>query len=359
MALPDNNRNPNLDSGSSRPPLPLRSRIAATIKTSLIFIEDSNTINEDGPTIIKSLVFRVGQTEGSIMFDVTSGPESQRDFFKIIATQFPTRWGVAFHMEGNREIIEVQLLEAEKRQHALEHGMLFPQDNGCNLPTPALDNDAKIIRLNLSHLPFCHEEEILIGLRKSLNIFGRIVDSAEADIPYALLTHNVPWWNSPSRGFRATWHDMPPFSTYRHDATGTHIARDCPKTRHHKRTKIVPVKVQPKCWECDSTKHLRHACPLKKPRRTPTSPTFSDYITPDVDPTYRDLMDITEPLVLDSEDMDMNAIPERKDNLSDSQLEACLFDALDNTYQSTSTPTETVVSGDCINSSPNNGVSSM
>lgn len=154
---------------------------------------------------------------------------------------------------------------------------------------------------------------------------------------------------------------MPPYCTYCHDATGTHNARDCPKTRHHKRAKVVLVKAQPKCWECDSTEHLRYACLLKKPRRTPTSPKFSDYITPDVEPTSRDSMDITEPVVLDSddEDMNMNAIPERKDSLSIIQLDARLFDVLDNTYQSTSTPMETVASGDCTNSSPNNDASSM
>ncbi|KAG2204345.1 hypothetical protein INT47_009387 [Mucor saturninus] len=187
MALPDNNQNPNLDSGPSRSPRPLWSRIAATTKTSLIFNEESNTVNEDGLTIIKSLVFRVGRTEGSIMFDITSRPEPQRDFFKIIATQFPTRWDVAFQMEGNRKIIEVQLLEAEKRQHALEHASLAP--NGS-------------------------------------------------------------------------------------------------------------VKAQPKCWECDSTEHLRHACPFKKPRRASTSP--------NVEPTSRDLMEITDPVVLDSDDKDMD-----------------------------------------------------
>lgn len=66
--------------------------------------------------------------------------------------------GVAFHMEDYRKIIKVQLLEAEKRQYALENEILFPQDNACMLPTPALDDEAKIVSLNLGHLPFCQEQ---------------------------------------------------------------------------------------------------------------------------------------------------------------------------------------------------------
>lgn len=61
-----------------------------------------------------------------------------------------------------------------------------------------------------------------------------VIDTYQSEeaVPYAQLSHNVPWLNSPSRGFRATWHDMPPFCTYCHDASDAHIARECPKTRH-------------------------------------------------------------------------------------------------------------------------------
>lgn len=82
------------------------------------------------------------------MPDVTSRAKTQRDFFSMGVLLF------------TRKVI-VRILKFnfwKKRKHATEHGMLF-QVNLRILLTTALDDG----------------EEISIRLRKSLDVFGRIV----------------------------------------------------------------------------------------------------------------------------------------------------------------------------------------
>ncbi|KAI9324441.1 hypothetical protein BD770DRAFT_335032, partial [Pilaira anomala] len=103
---------------------------------------------------------------------VTSRSESQREFFKIISTQFPNRWGVAFHMEGTRKVVEINFLKDEDTKKTLEKGLLFVDTKERILPTPSMKETAQVVRLQLSQLPFLSEDEIQLGLRHTLSQYG-------------------------------------------------------------------------------------------------------------------------------------------------------------------------------------------
>lgn len=348
MALPDKNQNPHSDSGPSHLQRPLWSRIVATTKSSLIYTDTTTSTSDDGIITLKSLVFRVGQAPDSLMFDVTSRPESQQDFFKIIATQLPTKWGVAFHMEGSRKIIEINFLNKNDTDSTLASGLLFPQDKLRILPTPALNDEAKIVRLNLTNLPFFAEDEILYGLKRSLKPYGHVLDVGisrerayhtyigqgyvvldtfqpeDAEEKYLPLTHNLTWEDSSTRGFRATWHNMPRYCTYCHDGTGTHTANDCPeKAPRHKRSKPSPI--QPTCWNCASTDHVKKNCPVLKPRKTPTlnqPPTPTTTGSPPVSENTPARVRVDAPFMDTSEDNDVPMKENNNDEESSMQLDS-------------------------------------
>lgn len=294
MALPDKNQKPNLDSGPTHSPRPLWSRIAATMKSSLMYNDTMTSTDSDGLNTLKSLVFRVGKSTNSLMFDVTSRHESQLDFLRIIATQLPNRWGVAFHKEGSRKIVELNFLNPIDTDNAISTGLLFTDTNTRILPTPALNRESHIARIHLSDLPFLSEDELVIGLRQSLKNYGHVLDlgisrernyntyvgqgyavldlyqTIDNEKEYLPLNHNIPWADSTTDGIKATWHNMPPYCTYCHDSSGTHNANDCPtkSSRYKKAKPSTALKLA--CWNCESTDHVKRDCPQLKPRKIST-----------------------------------------------------------------------------------------
>lgn len=284
MALPNKDQNHTSDSGPARNyGSKLWSRIVSTDRTSLLHNAQTTSNSENGYTVHKSLIFRNGRSTGSVMFDVTIRPETQKDYFRIIASQLPNRWAVAFHKEGHRKVIEVNFLEEDDRKHALDTGMVFEQDKIKILPTEALEGEAQIVRLSLSHLPFISELELHQGLHSTLRQYGKVLDvgisrekdyntyvgqgyavldtfvPADSETQFDTLSHNIPWRGSSSNGFRATWHNMPPWCSYCHDDSGTHVARTCPQK---------PESQKVTCWHCHAVGHFKSECPSKKPRKT-------------------------------------------------------------------------------------------
>lgn len=306
MALPTNNSNPHLDSGHTHHARPLWFRIVQTTRSSLIHDDTPSHPSVDGVITLKSLVFRVGQSDDSLMFDVSSRKESQSEFYTIVAEQLPHRWGVTFHQEGSRKIVEVYFTEECDANDALVNGLIFLEDKIRILPIRALREEAKVVRLSLSNIPFMKEEDTLFGLNSRLKQFGKVLDvgltrekkhqtyigqgyavldvfqSADAEEKYTPLNHNISWGPSTTRGFRATWHNMPPYCVYCHDGTGNHTAVDCPdKAPRNKRTKLNTT--TPTCWNCDSTQHLKRDCPKVKPRKSTTTTTMPDYVDESMD----------------------------------------------------------------------------
>lgn len=293
MALPTKDQNHISDSGPARPNRPqLWSRIVDTTKSSLLHEDQVSIDQETGYTIHKSLTYRKGRSSGSVLFDVSIRPETQKQFFGIIAKAFPNRWGVAFHMERNkRKVIEVCFLKEEDRAEALLKGLVFEDNKVRILPTPALEHEANVIRLSLSHLPFVAEDALLEGLRASLVPYGRVLDVGisrekdyqtyigegyavldtsipdDADEAFTELSHNIPWEQSLTNGFRATWHNMKPWCSYCHDDSGDHTARICPQR---------PGTQKAVCWNCNTRGHFKSECPAKRPRKSPLSVTNTD-----------------------------------------------------------------------------------
>ena len=290
MALPNMNQNPKVE--KPKPPSPqqtklqpnrLWSKVVGTTKSSLLY-ESKSKDATSGLTTLKSLVFRQGRSPGSVFFDVTSRPESQTDFFGLIAKQLPKRYAVGFCKEsGNRRLIEVNFLQdTEALQEALLKGLVFEKDNVRILPTAAKDKEINAIRIAVSNLPFISEIEIMCGLRDTFTPYGVVLDVGierekefntfvgqgyvvidnsheETQSPFAALNHKLSWCNSKAHGIHATWHNMPPWCTYCHDSSGTHTARTCPERPSHQ--KIV-------CWNCHEIGHYKTECPAKKPRKS-------------------------------------------------------------------------------------------
>lgn len=290
MALPNMNQNPKV--GKSKPPSSpqtqlqpnrLWSKVVGTTKSSLLY-ESKSKDATSGLTTLKSLVFRQGRSPGSVFFDVTSRPESQTDFFGLIAKQLPKRYAVGFCKEsGNRRLIEVNFLQdTEALQEALLKGLVFEKDNVRILPTAAKDREINAVRVAVSNLPFISEIEVMCGLRDTFAPYGVVLDVGierekefntfvgqgyvvidnsheETQTPFAVLNHKISWCNSKANGIHATWHNMPPWCTYCHDSSGNHTARTCPERPSHQ--KIV-------CWNCHEIGHYKTECPAKKSRKT-------------------------------------------------------------------------------------------
>jgi hypothetical protein len=261
----------------------LWSKVVGTTKSSLLYDTKSKDATS-GLTTLKSLVFRQGRSPGSVFFDVTSRPETQTEFFGLIAKQLPKRYAVGFCKEsGNRRLIEVNFLDdTEALNEALRKGLMFEKDNVCILPTAAKNKEINAIRVAVSNLPFISELEVMTGLRNTFAPYGIVLDVGierekdfntfvgqgyvvidnsheETHPPFAALDHNLSWCNSKASGIHATWHNMPPWCTYCHDSSGKHTARTCPERPSHQ--KIV-------CWNCHEIGHYKTECPAKKLRKS-------------------------------------------------------------------------------------------
>ncbi|KAG1469573.1 hypothetical protein G6F56_003181 [Rhizopus delemar] len=295
MVLSDKISNHSVKAVTPRPPpsQPLRtgkmpwSQVVARQRTSLLHHTNAVNENSDSTTkTVKSKVWRVGRSPGSVLLDMTSRPESPLQLMALIADQYPSRIAVATTKEGNRKIAEINFdPEDPKMDQIVAEGIFFEKDNLYLCPCKALDTSVRLIRLRLSNLPFLSEAKLLPQLLSSLQPYGSIMDLGLLREPvtgtymgteYAILsvpigddsflplTHHLPWANVLDEGFYAVWNDMPTYCRYCHQEG--HAVSECPKKRS---TRV--------CWNCHKTGHIAAECskdkPSKKARKTPTAPT--------------------------------------------------------------------------------------
>lgn len=154
----------------------------------------------------------------SLMFDVTSRPESQHELFKIIATQFPNRWG-----EPSR-IIEIHFLKSIDKDYAITTGLVFTDTNKRIIPTRALNRESKVVRLHLTDLPFLSEDDILFGLRQSLKRYEHVSDLG--------ISYGRNYNTYVGQGY-AVLDIHQPENEGSCDST-EHVKRDCPKLKPRK-----------------------------------------------------------------------------------------------------------------------------
>ncbi|KAG1396151.1 hypothetical protein G6F58_011796 [Rhizopus delemar] len=262
-------------------------QVVARQRTSLIHHTTVVNDSHDSATkTVKSKVWRVGRSPGSVLLDMTSRPESPLQLMALIAEQYPSRIAVATTKEGNRKIVEINFdPEDPSIDQIVADGIFFEKDNLYLCPCKALDTSVRLIRLRLSNLAFLSEAKLLPQSLSSLQPYGSIMDLGLLREPvtgtymgtgYAILsvpigndsflplTHHLPWSNALDEGFYAVWNDMPTYCRYCHQEG--HAVSECPNKRS---TRV--------CWNCHKTGHIAAECskdkPSKKARKTPTAPT--------------------------------------------------------------------------------------
>jgi hypothetical protein len=126
------------------------------------------------------------------------------------------------------------LLKKNDHNDIANTGLVFEDAKLRILPSEAIDAKAKIINLELSHLPMLPKIEVLAGLKQSLEVFGKILDIGivtESSTGFFMgsgyavlnvyqdestpvvkkfhdLSHQLSWCESTNDFFHATWNNI-------------------------------------------------------------------------------------------------------------------------------------------------------
>lgn len=235
----------------------------------------SETTGLDIPTVVKTSIWRPGHGPGSVFVDMTGRTESKLEFLSLVAQQYPTRVGVLTQQVGSLKFAEINFDSADTALNdCLTNGIKFA-DHSIVLPCRVLDSQMQVVRLRLSNLPFLGEKALLEGLKKSLQMYGEILDVGILLEPntgtymctgYAILnvfsqehifeplTHLIPWDERREQGFYAVWNQMPHYCRYCHEEG--HVVVNCPKRRNRHT-----------CWNCGENGHMAVSCTRDKPSK--------------------------------------------------------------------------------------------
>ncbi|KAI8880159.1 hypothetical protein K501DRAFT_191958, partial [Backusella circina FSU 941] len=141
------------------------------------------------------------------------------------------------------------------------------------IPTKVLAQDADIITLMLSDLPFVRKLDLQQYLYEILGKYGKVLDvllftdrysgfffgngmailnrtipqeiGYDPDIPYyAPLSHNLDYFGK--KQFHAKWRNMPAHCVYCHSEE--HVINECEE------------RPQIRCWNCSAIEHVRAKC---------------------------------------------------------------------------------------------------
>jgi hypothetical protein len=219
-----------------------------------------------------------GSAEFSVFFDVTANVNSPKIFYKALS-QILTEGqhlGAKFYKENGRSLIEIACDSDAICDKLIESGVIV-QDIKL-IPTKAMAQDAEIVTLMLSDLPFVPKLDLQQNLYEILGKYGEVVkfllftdrdsgsffgngmailnrtvpqEAVQAEdydekVPhYAALTHNLDYHGK--KRFHAKWHNMPQHCVYCHSEE--HAVADCDE-----RPKI-------RCWNYHALGHVSVKCP--------------------------------------------------------------------------------------------------
>ncbi|KAI8989513.1 hypothetical protein BDB01DRAFT_546022 [Pilobolus umbonatus] len=218
------------------------------------------------------------------MVDMSNQTISKVHFLKLVLDQYPTRVGVLTQQVGNPKYAEINFRLGDKNRENIPRDGIRIDDSTTIMPCSAVQNDAEIINIRLSQLPFLEEADLLEGLLKSLSQYGSLVDigiylepitktykctgyasidirSRDPKTTFQPLTHVIPWFENSGGSFHAVWKTMVSHCRYCHDEG--HVLSDCSK-------RLANMT----CYNCREKGHIAAVFPRdshsKKQRKTVT-----------------------------------------------------------------------------------------
>ncbi|KAI9335053.1 hypothetical protein BD770DRAFT_16616 [Pilaira anomala] len=230
--------------------------------------------NDNITRVLQTRIYRSSRPAGAFFFDTTSCKPAYHDQQCMIELkkQHPNVHACFALSDGPTRYLEVYVTSANDSNDIQRNGLTFPDAHLQVLPCKAINDQAKIINLKLSHLPMFTPNEVLEGLKTSLAVFGNVLDigiatekatglfmgsgyavldiqtnSETPDVTYQQLSHQINWMESTTDVFRATWNNMPTWCRYYHKDGHTKFTCESSKAR------IL-------CYSCHEQGHRSYEC---------------------------------------------------------------------------------------------------
>jgi hypothetical protein len=293
---------------------------AATVQVSLMHQQIVEPHHDDDSTLrsLQTRIFRTSRTPGAHLFDISAfkGKYTDQQCMIALKQQHPNVHACVPLSDGPCRYLEVYITKQNDQNDIANTGIVFRDFKLQVFPCSAIEDTAKIIKLKLSHVPLFTKDEVLDGLKQSLEIFDKVLDvgittEAEtgffmgagyavlnvyqpADTPDSLkfqeLSHQLNWCESDAEFFHATWNNMPTWCRYCHK--DGHTKFECPLSK----ARIL-------CYSCHQQGHRSFECPRRnvpmnsykkqdrksylKKKNTPTK-TTNESDNEDADSNYTD-----------------------------------------------------------------------
>ncbi|KAI9478817.1 MAG: hypothetical protein EXX96DRAFT_638185, partial [Benjaminiella poitrasii] len=223
-------------------------------------------------------IFRSACTPGALLFNTSKCRKQYTDqqCMILLKQQHPNVHTCVSLSDGARRYLEVYITRENDKNDMANIGLKFPDSKLQVFPCIAIDDTANILTLKLSHLPMLLNNQVLIGIKQSLEIFGIILDvgiTTEANMGFFMgtgytvinlfqpvdtpadkqvqqLSHQISSCESTTEFFRATWINIPTWCQYCHKEG--HTKFDCALS-----------KARSLCYSCHQQGHRSFECPRR------------------------------------------------------------------------------------------------
>jgi hypothetical protein len=247
-------------------------------------ITPSQQPNEQYARTLRTRLYRAARTNEVYLFDITEckGKYTDQQCMMVLKDQHPNVHACLPLSDGPSRYLEVYIKPESDTNNIKSSGCIFEDIQLQVLPCKAIDDQAKIVKLKLSHLPMFTLDEVITGLKQSLAMFSDILDAGiftekatglfmgtgyavlniyqAPDTPigtkFANLGHQLSWCESSTEVFHATWNNMPTWCRYCHK--DGHSKYDCPSSK----ARIL-------CYACHEQGHRSYECPRRNASTPP------------------------------------------------------------------------------------------